>query len=203
MTIFKFAMATCCLLLIACSFHQSYPPSWSTLVKDSGAECPDLSGRYEDRPIESTRSRILDPNPRSIRDGGGLYDAITRQGIFWGRHSCDDCVTELRWLDDAHDALGIVLRHSESNTKSHLREEMTLHRSRGDFSCTDGGLSVSFTTGFEVVIDGKIVRVHRVFWLTQDGSLVCLEEFREGGHFMTVIPYAGSSEDYVLWQRAQ
>jgi hypothetical protein len=203
------AIAALPLLLTGClSFRASYPSAWPVRVIEHGAECPDISGRYQDRPVESTISLQWplpadDHSVRAISGGGGLYDAITSQGLL-SRHACSECITELNWLDDAHDALHVVLARADSSTKSRLREDKTLHRSQGDFSCEDGSLAVApFTTGREVVLEGEIQRGRRVFWLTQDGALVAFEELKRRGHSMFVVPVSATEEDYVRWQRVQ
>jgi len=194
--IFKMGMVQCCLLLSSC-IHTSYPPSWPAPVKDDGAECPDISGRFHNRPSAATVGGPKDPRP----NGGGLYDELTGEGHF-GRHSCNDCVVELQWRDDSRDALRISLVFPDTTTSSHKHEEKTLHRSRGDFKCSDGGLSVAFTQGAELVMAGGVERINATYWLTQDGSLIRYEKV-QGVRHSVVIPYAFSLEDYALWSRAE
>ena len=109
-------------------------------------------------------------------------------------------MVDLQWLDDTHDTLRVSLVFPDTSTNSREHEEKTLHRSRGDFTCNDSGLAVSFTQGSDIIMAGGVDRIHQTYWLTRGGSLVRYEKV-QGLHHTAVLPYPEFIEDYMLWRR--
>ena len=186
----KFTMVACCLLLTGCVTHQSYPSSFPAPVKATGVDCPDLSGRYRNAPIDcasGTDSFAM------------LYDALTNEGVF-GTHQCADCIVQVQWLDDTHDALRLRLIYPANPPLLPHDEVETLRRSRGEFDCRDGGLTVALTRGATEISNTILNWGHRTFWRAQDGSLVALEKGQFTGYVIFVIPFYAKYESYIRWR---
>jgi len=153
MNMSKIAMGACCLSLTGCVLsHSSYPATWPSPVKAAGIDCPDLSGRYQNA-----------PTPAQSKGGPFLYDELTNEGML-GSHECEYCEVQLQWLDEKHDALRVRLLPND--------EVETLRRSRGEFDCRDGGLTVALAGGATDIALTVVNWGHVTFWLAQDGSLV-------------------------------
>jgi len=182
MNMSKIAMAACCLLLTGCTLSRSsYPATWPALVKSASIDCPDLSGRYQNL-----------PNLAESRGHVSLYDALTNEGTL-GLHDRVYYEVQLEWLDETHDALRVRLLPND--------EVVTLRRSRGEFDCRDGGLTVAEAGGFTEIVTTIVSWGHYTFWPAQDGSLVAHYEGQLAGSFAFVIPLWLRGENDFRWLR--
>jgi len=180
MNMSKIAMGACCLLLTGCGTHQTYPSTWPALVKTVGSDCPDLSGLYQN-------SATADESGW----GGFLYDALINEGVY-GTHPCAHCEVQIQWLDETHDGLRVRLMPND--------EVETLRRSRGEFNCHDGGLTVPLIAGATELVSTLVNWGHLTFWLAPDGSLVALEKAKITGYVL-FIPFYDWHEVYRRWLR--
>ena len=195
MNISKIAMGACCLLLTGCVGHSSYPATWPALVKAAGVDCPDLSGRYNNAAY-----------PPHSRRFDYLYDALTNAVSFQGSgmHECGYCVVQLQWLDETHDALRVRLinMYPTEHLFSQHDEVETLRRSRGEFDCHDGGLTVARAVGLTELVNTLVKWGNITFFPAEDGSLVALAKDQMAGYLLFVIPIYAKYNDYTRWLRA-
>lgn len=193
MTIFKFVTGMCCVWLTACAAHEYYPADWPALVKAAGVDCPDLSGRY------LNTANDYQPGNDSF---DMLYDALTNEGVV-GTHQCVHCIVQVQWFDEAHDALRVRLIYPVNPPLLPRDEVETLRRSRGEFDCRDGGLTVLLTAGITEISNTILNWGHRTFWRAEDGSLVAAEKGQFAGYVLFVIPFFAKYEGYIRWVSAE
>jgi hypothetical protein len=164
--------------------EYSFAPRALTLEHD----CRDIAGVYRNRG---------DTNDHYAKDSVYLFDKITGEGYF-GMHGCGSCSVTLAWIDSDLSELLVTLHYPSG----HTLEEVTLKHENDDFTCEDGMVSVGFTQGIEVIIDGYIASGTRKYFLAEDGSLVQEEHFILLGHTLIAIPWGMEYTSYTLWPRA-
>jgi hypothetical protein len=204
------------------SEHAKYPENWappeqpatSAAGKNEPAACPNLAGRYS---IDGT---LADGTPAGLCDPGTKYRRVgdwrceTSLSVNIGSLEAGGNWVELQQPDS--DTLVVVPGDSTVYPK-------TLHRSKGDFDCTQGGLvrrssNSSYDLGEEDEEQSAFQRAYnavgtasglflgmagvktltRTFSRASDGAIVMHVQRADRG-LVLAIPYKDDESTYVRW----
>lgn len=173
-----------CFLCSACVFHEDYPDDWPA-VPVGIAECPDISGTYED-------AALYVPNYGSPE----LSQYFLKERL----RAVDARIT----ISQTNDHSIQVTGHGAKNSS----QAHTLLRGSSDYSCKDGKIWISgggaWLAEFGAAppgVGGERTRMG--FAKAADGSLVGEGRFVAAGVVFLIIPVAASGTDYFLWRAAE
>ena len=184
---FFFLLFPLSLSLQGCVRNEIYLTDWPEPAVGSKNECTDISGIYKN--IGATH--------HFSKTESYLYDKITNEGIF-GTHECA-CNVTLKWTSSARDKLLVTINRDSGYTV----EETLLEQAKGDYSCTDGVITVNYAEGYERGTDGFIEYGIRKFTLAEDSSLTLEEKGTFLAHLLVVIPFASESVAHTRWMRVE
>jgi hypothetical protein len=171
-------------LIASCASHQTIPESWKLPESVQGEICPDISGRYMHL-------------GETINGGSHIY---LQNQWFFGDYNEKYSVPPGKWMEIRQ----ILIRQAEVNQleivamsdSGTIEGKRILKKESGDFSCQDGWIRVSGSTGFATSGGGEHTN-HILSFAKTDGYLIEKDEYNSFGMIL-IIPLVKSG---TRWYR--
>ena len=184
----KLLVIVFCLNSAGCVMHNTYPDEWSPTVEGEG--CPDISGTYFVEGQSSSAENLM--GSEQAPPLGMFLDmqcALEEESI----------AMPLLTISQPNDDTLVATCSGEGRAPY----TKTLSRADGDFRCDDGAIWIDLPLGgfavedmFTFFVDGGKVG----FMRNEGGSLVGVRKCVGGGVMLGLIPLAGYTKEYFMWE---
>jgi hypothetical protein len=194
----RFVVPLAVILLLAGCFTRTItsPVHWAE-PRRTDSPCRDIAGVYANLGETSERRS----SPEEVRWCPNLADALVSRvhiaGVVQSPSRilderpppalvprCEQCVTELRWLNAELTELHVIVRQTDDGQDV----SRILSASSGDFRCSPQGLEVSYFEAKERIGHAMYAKGRRLFAPTSDGALLMTETATSFARVTFVLP---------------
>ena len=197
-------------VLAGCTAFTPYPNQWSRPKAERIGECPLIAGRYRNAATEVTT--IVYPLTRS----GGLGGGPGWSGTHLLALSLDASLRDSGpWVEvEQPDDRTLVIKTPVWSNETEQEVKRVLSRSKGEFACAEGTLSVSMRTKSAAEAAGlsegwtalglllgsaEIHAERHLFTRAENGDLMMEVQETRTGVERFVIPHGDANSFYMRW----
>jgi hypothetical protein len=172
----------------SCASHQTIPENWKLPASVEGEKCPDISGHY----MNSGES--IDKNSHVYLHNQWFFGKYEKYFVPPGKWAD---IRQILIQQEEANQLEIVAM-SDSGT---IEGRRILKKESGEFSCKDGWIRVTGSTGFATSGGGEHAN-HILSFAKTDGYLIEKDEYDSFG-MISIIPIAGSGTRWYRFSRVE